>query len=102
MVGDAAGQGGKLHRFQEGDQLACIGLVDGKLVERHVERNLVVEQHQLAGNAGLLRILDQRLAALWLLDLAGAQQQRLEVAIFDDQLRGGLDADPRHPRHVVG
>ncbi len=102
VVGDAAGQGGKFHRFQERDQLARIGLVDGKLVERHVECNLVVEQHQLARNAGLLRILDQRLAALRLLDLAGAQQQRLEVAIFDDQLRGGLDADPGHTRHVVG
>jgi hypothetical protein len=102
IVGDAAGQGGKFHRFQECDQLARIGFVDRKLVERYVERNLVVEQHQLARNTRLCRILDQRLAALRLLDLAGARQQRLEVAIFDDQLRSGLDADPRHPRHVVG
>ena len=64
--------------------------------------DLVVEQHQLARNPRLLGILDQRLAPLRLLDLAGALEQRFEVAIFDDQLRGGLDADAGHARHVVG
>ncbi len=29
-------------------------------------------------------------------------EQRFQIAIFDDQLRGGLDADARHARHVVG
>ena len=41
---------------------------------------LLVERHQPLGDARLLGILDQRLAALLLLDLAGARQQRLEVA----------------------
>ena len=50
----------------------------------------------------LLGVLDQRLAPLRLLDLAGAQQQRFEIAVFDDQLRRGLDADAGHARHVVG
>ena len=73
-----------------------------EFVERHVELDLVVEQHQLARNPRLLGILDQRLAPLRLLDLAGALEQRFEVAIFDDQLGRGLDADAGHARHVVG
>ena len=75
IFGDAAGQGGKFHRLQEGDQLARVGLVHREIVERHVELDLVVEQHQLPRNPRLLGVLDQRLAPLRLLDLAGAEQQ---------------------------
>ena len=50
----------------------------------------------------MLGIVDQRLAALVLLDLAGALEQRFEIAVFADELRRGLDADARHARHVVG
>ena len=102
IFGDAAGEGGELHRLEEGDQLARIGLVHREVVERHFEVDLVVEQHQLPRNPRLLGVLDQRLAPLRLLDLAGAEQQLFEVAIFDDQLRRGLDADAGHARHVVG
>ena len=58
--------------------------------------------HQLARDARQLGILLQRLAPLGLLDLAGARQQRLEVAVLVDELGRGLDADARHARHVVG
>ncbi len=102
IIGHAPGERGKLHRLQEGDQLARIRLVHREVVERHVERDLVVEQHQLPRNPRLLGMLDQRLAPLRLLDLAGAEQQLLEVTIFDDQLRRGLDADAGHAWHVVG
>ena len=102
IIGDAAGEGGELHRLEERDQFARIGLVHREVVERHVELDLVVEQHQLPRNPRLLGILDQRLAPLRLLDLAGAEQQLFEIAIFDDQLRRGLDADAGHARHVVG
>ena len=73
-----------------------------EFVERHVERDLVVEQHELPRNPRLLGILDQRLAPFRLLDLAGAQQQRFQVAILDDQLGRGLDADAGYARHIVG
>ena len=52
-------------------------------------------------SADRLRV-GQRLAALGLLDLAGALQQRVERAVFGDELRGGLDADARRAGHVVG
>ena len=102
IFGDAASEGGKLHRLQERDQFSCVGLVHRKLVERHFELDLVVEQHELPRDSRLFGIFDQRLTSLRLLDLAGAQQQRLQVAVFDDQLRRGLDADAGHARHIVG
>ena len=36
-----------------------------------------------------------------LLDLLGAAQQRFEIAVFGDELGGGLDADAGHAGHVV-
>src|SRR5450631_3979938 len=47
ILRDPPGQGGKFHRLQKRDQLACVGLVHREFVERHVELDLVVEQHQL-------------------------------------------------------
>ena len=76
--------------------------MDCQFLERHLQFDLVIQQHQLTRDPRLLGILDQRLAPLRLLDLAGAQQKRFQIAIFDDQLRRGLDADPGHTRHVVG
>ena len=46
-------------------------------------------------------MVDQGLAALGLLDLLGARQQRLQIAVFLDQQGGGLDADAGRARHVV-
>ena len=101
---DAPGQRGELHRLEERDQPLVVRLVHGEIVERHRRAaTCVVERHQLASRcARLVGVVDQRLAALVLLDLAGAREQRFEVAVFADELRGGLDADARHAGHVVG
>src|ERR1700723_4499130 len=37
--------------------------------------------------------IDEGLPALILLDLAGAGEQRIEIAVFADELRRGLDAE---------
>ena len=79
-----------------------VGLVHGEIADRHVELHAIVERDQFFRQPRFLRVLDQRLPALVLLDLASARQQRFEVAIFADQLRRGLDADAGHARHVVG
>ncbi len=102
LLGDAAGDGGEFHRLQKRDEVLVVRLVHGQLVDRHVERHVLVERDQPLGDARDLGIVDQGLAALVLFDLAGARQQRFEVAIFADQLRRGLDADAGHARHVVG
>ncbi len=36
-----------------------------------------------------------------LLDLLGRREQRIEIAVFSDQLRRRLHADARHTRHVI-
>ncbi len=73
-----------------------------EVVERNLKIDFVVEQHQLPRDTRLLGVLDQGLAPLRLLDLAGAEQQLFQIAIFDDQLRGGLDADAGHAGYIVG
>ena len=74
----------------------------GELIDRHIERHVLVERDELLGDARDLGIVDQGLAALVLLDLGGTRQQRFQIAIFADQLRRGLDADAGHAGHVVG
>ena len=79
-----------------------VGLVHGEIADRHVELDLIVERDELLRQPRLLGVVDQRLPALVLLDLAGAREQRFEVAIFADQLRRGFHADAGHARYVVG
>ncbi len=50
----------------------------------------VIEQNQPPADARQLRVLDQRLTPLRLLDLAGTLQQRFEIAIGVDELGCGL------------
>ena len=96
------GDGAELHRLEEGDQFLGVGLMHREFVRLFLERHLRFQGHQLERDAGILRILDQGLAALVLLDLAGALQQRFDIAILVDQFGGGLDADAAHARHIVG
>jgi hypothetical protein len=49
----------------------------------------------------LIGKLDEVFAALVLLDLRRAGQQRVEVAVFVDQKGGGFYADAGHAGHVV-
>ncbi len=72
-----------------------------ELIERHVERHPVVEQHELSRDPRLFGVLDQRLPAFRLLDFTGAGEQRVEIAIFGDQLCRSLDADAGYAGHVV-
>ncbi len=65
------------------------------------EIHCVVQADQLLGNPRLLGIGLQVLAALLLLDLVRAGQQRLEVTVGLNQFGGDLLADARHARDVV-
>ena len=73
----------------------------GEVVQRHVERDTIVELHELSRDTRLLGVLDQSFAPLRLLDLGRADEQRFEIAIFGDELCRGLDADAGDARHVV-
>ena len=101
LLGHAAGERGELERLAEADQRLGFGLGDGELVEHLLDGDVLVEPHEVAADARLVGELDQVLAPLVLLDLGGAFEQRVEVAIFPDQLGAGLDADAGDARHVV-
>ena len=72
-----------------------------EVVERHVELDFVVQHNELAGDARLVGVLDQRLAPLRLLDFRCALEQSFQVAVFVDELGGRFDADARHARHII-
>jgi hypothetical protein len=60
----------ELHRLEEGDQAHVVGLVHREVGERHVELTSSSSVTSLFDSRALLGIVDQRLAALLLLDLA--------------------------------
>ena len=102
LFGDAAHQRVELHRLAEADGGGPVDRLQREVVDRHVERHLAAELHQLARDARLLGELQQVLAPLRLLDLAGAGEQRFEVAELVEELRRSLRPDARDARHVVG
>ena len=96
------GQGAELHRVQEAHQR--LGIRFAAPPARPAPKSSGVSQSSCTSrlrDADLVGIVDQGLAALVLLDLARAGQQRFQIAVFLDQQRGGLDADARRARHVV-
>ena len=101
-IGDAARQGVELHRLQERDEGARIKLRQGEIVEGNRERRLAVERHETLRESRLVGMLDEAFPTLRLLDLACAGKERFEIAELLDELRGGLEADPRDAGDVVG
>ncbi len=61
-----------------------------------------IEDHQRARQPRLVGESNETLSPLRLGDLGGAGEQRVEIAIFVDEERRGLDPDARHARDVVG
>ena len=98
----APGQGGELHLLEEGGQDRGLGIAGDGGLDRDRQGGVAVEGHQPARQPDLVGEVDQGLAALVLLHLAGAGQQGVEVAILVDQQGGGLDADAGGAGHIVG
>ena len=102
-LGDALGQGGELHRLEEGDELPRVEL--GRPASRRAASSTATSASSVTScfeMRACSAIAGERLAPLRLLDLVGAGEQRLEVAVLVDELRRGLDADAGHAGHVVG
>ncbi len=72
MRGGALGQGIEFHQLQESDQWPGFRLIDAEFGQLFADRHVCVERHQPLGHAREIRVFDQRLAPLGLLDLAGA------------------------------
>ena len=101
-LGDALGERRQLDRLQKGDQLPGIEVRHAGGGKRRAGIDIVVERDQLARHARLVGIGGDQLAALGLLDLIGAGEQRIEVAVFADQRARRLDADAGDAGDVVG
>ena len=97
----ALGDGGEFHRLEKRDQRLRFRLVHGEILGRHGQFGVRIECDELQRNARVLGVRHERLAALGLLDLARAAEQRFEIAIDAEQLRCCLHADARHAWHVV-
>ena len=84
---DAGDERAELIFSQEGEQRVAVGLAarrDRRAASAPAHRPC--SMHQIAADPRHFGVLDQRLAALGLLDLACALQQRVEIAIDLDQL----------------
>ena len=104
----ALGQAGEFHRLREGDQRTR-SPPSSRLRRRGTGGRAGTRAPP--GQSRMTSRFDIRAcsansisdcAALVLLDLRRAGEQRFEVAVFADELRRGLDADAGHSRHVVG
>ena len=99
---DARREADEILGAEESHQGFRVGRAQTERVERLGHRHVVLEPHQVPGNARLIGEGHEVLAALGLLDLRRPLQHRLEIAVGVDQLRRRLDPDPRDARHVVG
>ena len=103
-LGDAAGEGRQLHRLAERDEPLAVELRRRQRLERRLDRHVSIQSDELFRDPDALDALGvgQRFATLRLLDLARPREQRLEVAIFGDELRCGLEPDAGRARDIVG
>ena len=60
-LGDAARQRGELHRLQEGDELRPVRRLQHEVVQPVRQRHVVLQPHQLARDARLVGVVDERL-----------------------------------------
>ncbi len=97
----ALGDGGEFHIVEEGEQGLDVGRLEGEIVEVVIDGAVFAQGDEIARQARLIGERDQVFATLVLFDLGRAFQQRIEIAVFVDEQRGGFDADAGHAGNVV-
>jgi hypothetical protein len=98
---DPADQRLEVVLLQKGVQPGPVDVAPHRTVDLDRQRRVVAQRHQFLGEPRLIREVDERLAALGLLDARGLIQELLERAVFLQELGCGLDPDAGHARHVV-
>ena len=91
----------EFHLLQEGQHGRNVRILNRQPLERLGDSDIVLQPDEIPRDPRLIRELDQVLPALGLLDLLRPRQQRVEIAIFIDQLRRRLDANARNAWHIV-
>ena len=90
--------------FKKGDERLRVGLMQAQFVDRHFDRDIARQRHELLRDADEFDgfRIGQRLAPLRLLDFGRAREQRIKIAIVIDELRRRLDADAACAGHIIG
>ena len=87
--------------LEEPEQRVRLRVLDRERLERRVHGHVVPEANEFARDARQLGLFEQRGAALGLLDLGGAREQRIEIPVFLDQQGRGLHPDAGNAGDVV-
>ena len=87
--------------LQESLQRLLGNTLQRQIVEWLGQVHRIVQRHQLARQPRHVGMGDQIFLHLRLLHGRRRLQRRLQAAIFGDELRRRLGADPRHARHIV-
>ena len=99
--GQARQQGLEAVMLEERAQ-RCIGdALQLQCLQRLGQRHVAGKRDELVAQPREIGMLDQIVAQLALLHLRRGGEHRLQVAIFEDQLGGGLRADARHAGDIV-
>ena len=90
--------------LQKDDEPLAVELRRRERLERRLDRHVAIQGDELLRHPDQLDGvgIGQRFAPLGLFDFACAREQRLEVAVFGDELGRGLEPDAGRARHVVG
>ena len=70
-------------------------------IKRHRQRAIFLERDQHARQPGLIGLFDQALLQLGFLHGGRGSQHRFQIAVFLDQLGGGLGANPEDTGNVI-
>ena len=79
-----------------------VGSPHAQPLEIQLHRRVAPDGHQIAGEAGEIRVLQHRLARALPGDFSRARQDRVEVAIDPEEVERGLFPHATHPGDVVG
>ena len=88
--------------LEERQQRVPLRLPDGEGTQFLGHRHVIAKGHQPAGNPRQVGLVDEVFAAFRLFDFPGPFEERLQIAVFVDQLRRRLDADAGNAGNVVG
>ncbi len=100
--GNPPRQRGEFHRLQEGNEFRAVLRFQHQCFKRLIQRHVGPQGHELSGNTSKFRIGDDIFPTLLLLDLTCPGEQRIEIAVFFQQLRGRLWTDAGDARNIVG
>ncbi len=100
-IGELRDQGPKLELGEQRRELTGIGRADAELLEVELHRHVAPQRHELARQARVVGLLQQRFARPFPGDVGGAGENGVEIAVGLEQLQCRLVAHTFHAGNVV-